>query len=146
MSTIILDKNQQKILDEIPSIHDFSKFYFYLTESKMDYQFLGILNEMSGLSDIILSEWLNISAKTLRNYKNKTDLILKENTKEHIISLIALYKHGMEVFEDKDTFEQWLKAENLLMGNKAPLSFLDTISGIKWIDTRLTAMEFGENI
>lgn len=32
------------------------------------------------------------------------------------------------------------------MANKAPLSFLDTISGIKWVDNRLTAMEYGENI
>lgn len=146
MSISVLDKKQQKILEEIPSIHDFSKFYFYLTESKMDHEFLGILNQLSGLSDTVLSDWLNISAKTLRNYKNRTDLILKENTKEHILSLIALYKHGMEVFGNKENFEQWLKAENLLMGGKAPLDFLDTISGIKWVDNRLTAMEYGENV
>lgn len=146
MSTSVLDKKQQKILEEIPSIHDFSKFYFYLIESKMDHEFLGILNQLSGLSDTVLSDWLNISAKTLRNYKNRTDLILKENTKEHILSLIALYKHGMEVFGNKENFEQWLKAVNLLMGGKAPLDFLDTISGIKWVDNRLTAMEYGENV
>ncbi|WP_373523025.1 antitoxin Xre/MbcA/ParS toxin-binding domain-containing protein [Aquiflexum sp.] len=146
MSASVLDKKQQKILEEIPSIHDFSKFYFYLSESKMDHEFLVILNQLTGQTDTVLSDWLNISAKTLRNYKCKTDLNLKENTKEHILSLIALYKHGMEVFENSENFENWLKAKNLLLGGKAPIGFLDTISGIKWVDNRLTAMEYGENV
>ncbi len=146
MGTLILDQKQEKIMDEIPSMHDFSKFYFYLNESKADNYYIGILNSLFGLNDNILSDWLNISTKTLRTYKNKSDVVLKENLKEHVVSIIALYKHGIEVFGDKENFEKWLTAKNMLLDNKAPIEFLDMISGIKFIDSRLIAMEFGENV
>lgn len=146
MNVITLDKSKEKILDEIPTIRDFSSFYIFLLESKSDSEFLDILDQLSGLSDQTLSEWLNISVKTFRNYKKNPDLVLKENTKEHVISLISLYKHGIEVFGDKERFELWLKAKNLLMDNTAPLDYLETISGIRWVDNRLTAIEFGDNI
>ena len=46
----------------------------------------------------------------------------------------------------KEDFEHWLTTPNILLDNKAPMDFLDTVSGLKFIDNRLTAMEFGENV
>lgn len=100
---------------------------------------------MVTLTDEVISKWLNITPRTFRNYKT-TDARLKENTREHVISLLSLYKHGTEVFESKEKFEKWLAQENFFLDNKAPMNFLETISGIRLIDGRLTPMEYGENV
>ncbi|MCX2475724.1 MbcA/ParS/Xre antitoxin family protein [Pedobacter sp. MC2016-05] len=146
MSIATLDKRQQKILEEIPTLNDFSKIYFYTVQSKFDNDFVKTLDSMIGLNDTILSDWLSITPRTFRNYKKNTDLILKGNIKEHIVLIISLYKHGIEVFGDTDNFEKWLSMKNHLLDNKAPTSFLDTVSGIKFIDNRLSALEYGENV
>jgi len=146
MSIATLDKRQQKILEEIPTLNDFSKIYFYTVQSKFDNDFVKTLDSMIGLNDTILSDWLSITPRTFRNYKKNTDLILKGNIKEHIVLIISLYKHGIEVFGDTDNFEKWLSMKNPLLDNQAPTSFLDTVSGIKFIDNRLSALEYGENV
>ena len=146
MATLSLNNRQKKIIEEIPSVGDFSNVYFYTATAKFDVEFISILDRIIGLSDIILSKWLNITPRTFRNYKNNSELILKDNTKEHIILILSLYKHGVEVFDNVESFEQWLSRKNYLLDNRAPVDFLGTISGIRLIDNRLTAIEFGENV
>lgn len=144
--TATLDKKQKEIVAEIPSVSDFSSIYFYTVSSGDDHAYMMILDRVVGLNDTVLADWLNITTRTLRNYKNNNELVLKDNLKEHIILIIALYKHGVEVFETNEKFEQWLATENLLLDHKKPVAFLDTISGIRFIDNRLTALEYGENV
>lgn len=146
MTSIPLNKKQQKIIEEIPAVGDSSLVYFYTTKSKFDTELIKLLDKIIGLNDTILSKWLNITPRTWRNYKNNTDLVLKDNIKEHIILILSLYKHGTEVFDDVMNFELWLSKKNYFLDHKAPSDFLETISGIKFIDNRLTAMEFGENV
>ena len=93
-----------------------------------------------------MAGWLNITPKTYRSYRKNPELTLKDNLKEHLILLLSLYRHGMDVFGNKKLFEKWLITPNMLLDEKAPRQFLDTISGVKFIDNRLTAMEFGENV
>lgn len=145
MATYTLNKKQKKIIDEIPAVSDFSNIYFYTVKSKSDFDFISILDNVIGLNDNVLSKWLNITPRTFRNYKSNQELILKDNIKEHIILILSLYKHGIEVFDNVENFELWLSKKNYLLDNKAPVDFLETISGIKFIDNRLTAIEFGEN-
>lgn len=130
--------------DSFPLVSDSAAIYMRVTEPSSR-NYLKIFDDLIDLSDIIVSNWLNITTRTLRNYRKSKDIQLKDNTKEHIITILALYKHGMDVFESKADFEKWLSTKNLLLDNQAPMDFLDTISGIKLIDNRLTAMEFGEN-
>lgn len=146
MTTSVLNYNQKRIIEEIPSVKDFSSVYFYTITSKLDTEYIEILDKIIGLNDSILSKWLNITPRTFRNYKNNHNLVLKENTKEHIILILSLYKHGFEVFGSIENFEIWLSTKNVMLDNSAPEDFLETISGIKFIDNRLTAMEFGENV
>lgn len=146
MTTSVLNYDQRRIVEEIPSVKDFSNVYFYTIKSKLDTEYIEILDKIIGLNDSILSKWLNITPRTFRNYKNNHNLVLKENTKEHIILILSLYKHGFEVFDSIENFENWLSKKNVMLDNTAPVDFLETISGIKFIDNRLTAMEFGENV
>ncbi len=136
-------KKYKRIEPELPCVNEPSGMYMYLSQTQN--RFIQILDELIGLSDEIISKWLNITTRTYRNYKTK-DTEIKENTKEHIVSILSLYKHGMEVFSTKDEFENWLTLPNPFLDNKAPMDFMDTISGIQFIDNRLTAMEFGENV
>lgn len=146
MTTLTLSNKQKTIIEGLPAVGDYSNLFFYTNKSELDVEFIDILDRLIGLNDTILSSWLHITPKTFRNYKNKLNLILKDNIKEHIIHILSLYKHGIEVFENVENFEKWLSSENVLLDNKLPSHFLETISGITFINDRLTAMEFGENV
>ncbi|WP_353135829.1 antitoxin Xre/MbcA/ParS toxin-binding domain-containing protein [Pseudopedobacter sp.] len=146
MATIVSDKNKAyKVIDEILSVNDSTSIYSYISTRTIDNRYIKILDEIANVNESTISNWLNITTKTFRNYKNK-ESHLKGNTKEHIVSLLSLYKHGFDVFESQENFEKWLTSNNYMLDNKAPMDFLDTISGIRFIDDRLTAMEFGENV
>jgi uncharacterized protein (DUF2384 family) len=57
----------------------------------------------------------------------------------------ALIKHGIEVFETEENFVEWLEKENYFFDKKLPKEFMNTVGGIKFIDDRLTALEYGDN-
>jgi uncharacterized protein (DUF2384 family) len=63
-----------------------------------------------------------------------------------MLLLTALYKHGSSVFESTQNFNKWLKTANLFFDNQEPITFLDTITGIRFVDDRLTALEYGDNV
>ncbi len=106
---------------------------------------LKVLKSLVTFSDEVIANWLNINVKTYRTYKS-TDTTIKEDLQEHTILLIALMKHGIEVFGTQEKFSRWLETENFYVGKKKPMSYLNTISGIKFIDSRLTAIEYGDNV
>ena len=145
MKSAAPDKGYNKIMKELPTVNEPGSVYFYLSKNKVDNTYIELMDELVSLNDTIISNWLNITPRTLRNYRSK-DAGLKDNTKEHIISILSLFKHGISVFGTTAVFEQWLSTPNYLLDEKAPMDFLDTISGIRLIDNRLTAMEYGENV
>src|SRR5690606_35359 len=146
MVTVTLYRKQEWIIAGILPVSDFSGIYFYTINNKSNHELVMLLDSIIGLNDSVLSDWLNITPRTYRNYKQNTDVVLKGNVKEHIVLLLSLYKHGVEVFGNTADFEHWLTEKNRLLDNEAPYSFLTTVSGIKFIDNRLTALEYGENV
>lgn len=139
-------KPYQYLEQELPTVNDSAQMYYYISNHNINGFYLNMLQKLIGLNDDILSKWLNITTRTLHNYKKAKEVNLKDNTKEHIVSLLSLYKHGTAVFDTKENFEKWLVAPNFYLDQKAPKDFLDTISGIRLIDNKLTAIEFGENV
>ena len=147
MKLATVSKKKYKIeIDELPLVSDVTAMYNYINTVKVDLNFLKYLDSIIGLNDTVLSKWLNITTRTMHNYKTKSVVDLKDNTKEQIVLLLALYKHGSNVFNSTEKFEEWLKAKNILLGNKSPLDYLNTATGVQFIDRRLTAIEFGENV
>lgn len=128
----------------LPVLSEPAAFYGYLGRTSAAYLLQQLIHTI-GLNDDLIAGWLNITTRTFRNYKTKNTEV-KPNTKEHIAAILALYDHGLEVFSDKKQFEAWLTLENPLLDYHSPSDFLNTISGIQFIDSRLTAMEFGENV
>lgn len=131
--------------EPIPMVQEAAGVYFKTFSTTYSLPYIHQLSNTVSLNDDIIADWLNITPRTYRNYKTK-DTELKPNMREHIVMLLALYDHGADVFGDVHTFERWLSTPNLLLDHRAPLTYLNTINGIRLIDDRLTALEYGENV
>lgn len=116
-----------------------------LKMNKVNWEYVKYVKDFSNMNDKLLSEWLNINVKTFRSYK-KQNAELKENLQEHVVLLISLFKHGVEIFGDTSTFHKWLETDNFFLDKEKPSTYLKTVTGIRFIDDRLTAIEFGDNV
>lgn len=133
------------ILEDVPSHISDGQILHLLYSTDINWKHVNAIKILTDFNDNIISDWLNISVKTFREYK-KPQSTFKENVKEQVLLLLSLIKHGVGVFGSIKEFENWLNQENFYFDNKSPVSFLNTITGIKFIDDRLTAMEYGDNV
>lgn len=133
------------ILDGVPGHINDGEILHLLYTTDINWKYVNAIKTLTDFNDDIISDWLNISVKTFREYK-KPKSTFKENVKEQVLLLLSLIKHGVEIFGSVKKFDKWLNQENFFFDNKSPVSFLNTITGIKFIDDRLTAMEYGDNV
>ena len=136
---------EKRIYESIPSELEASWVVNYLSSEKFTPSHVRVLRSKTTANDKTLSWILNIAPKTLATY-TKDVSNAKIDTKEHILMLIALLKHGTSVFGTSEDFNKWLETPNIFLDNTNPITFLNTINGIKMIDDRLTAMEYGDNV
>lgn len=129
----------------LPSLSSDVDILFFIKNEEVDVQFLHHLKTVSSFSDEVIAQWLDINVKTLRNYR-KSESEIKESQKEHLVMLLSLYQHGIAVFGTAESFDRWLETDNYFFDNRPPRDFLDTSSGIRFVDDRLTAMEYGDNV
>lgn len=137
--------NYSTLIKEVPSQISDSSVLTYLQTKTIDWEYVEALKKMTDYNDTILSDWLNVSVKTFRSYKQHENK-LSPNLKEQVVLLISLIKHGLSVFENISRFKDWLNTENFYFDNKSPITFLNTVSGIRFVNDRLTAMEYGDNV
>ena len=136
--------NEAKMLALIPAKINTNQVLNLVNSGNINSTILLILKSLTHFSDEVISSWLNINVKTYRSYKS-TRSEIKEDIQEHTVMLVALMKHGIEVFNSSDEFSKWLETENYYLDKKKPIEYLNTISGIKFIDNLLTGMEYGDN-
>ncbi|MCH6199951.1 MbcA/ParS/Xre antitoxin family protein [Aquiflexum sp. LQ15W] len=129
----------------VPAIGNDIDILFFIKNEEVDLQYLNYLKEITSFSDEVIAHWLDVSVKTLRNYR-KSESDLKESLKEHLVLLLSLYQHGTDVFGNAENFDKWLDTKNYFFDNQAPKDYLSTSSGIRFTDDRLTAMEYGDNV
>jgi len=141
-----MTKYSTKLLSEIPESISEVEVLYILKTKKIDWNYIAIIKEYTNLNDDLISEWLNISVKTFRNYKSNKEIVLKQNTQEHLLMLISLFKHGIDVFDSKEDFHRWLTEDNFFLDNEPPINYLKTISGIRLVEDRLIGIEYGDNI
>jgi uncharacterized protein (DUF2384 family) len=53
---------------------------------------------------------------------------------------------GNSVFGSNEKFEMWLNTPNFMFNKDRPTDFIKTITGIRFVMDRLTAMEHGDNV
>lgn len=133
------------ILKGIPSKVDTNITLGMIKSGKVGPQHLQAIKDLTLFNDEKISDWLDISVKTFRLYK-KPHSVIKARIKEQAVMTLSLIKHGIEVFETKEKFSEWLERENFFFDKKAPIDYMNTNSGIKFIDDRLTALEYGDNV
>lgn len=133
------------LLRDVPGHINDSEILSFLYTKDINWQYVNAIKLLTDFNDTIISDWLNVSVKTFREYK-KPPTSFKENVKEQVLLLLALIKHGIEVFGSVKEFDQWLNQTNFYFDNRSPNAYLNTVTGIKFVDDRLTAMEYGDNV
>lgn len=142
---ITQEAKHKHILKGIPNSVNDTDILLYLQSKKVNWEYVQTLKESTHFNDEVLSNWLNISVKTFRLYK-KPKHEINATIKEHVLLLLSVIQHGKKVFSSMQKFDEWLKKQNFYLNSKAPHEYLNTITGIRFIDDRLTAMEYGDNI
>ncbi len=130
---------------DVPAQFSEPEMLYAVRQNKIDTAYLTSLKEVSGLKDETLSISLNMNIKTFRSYK-MTPLPMKPHLQEHVFAMLSLYRHGINVFGSHGKFNDWMEKPNFFFDNDKPVNFLTTISGIKYLDNRLTAIEYGDNV
>jgi len=133
------------VLYGVPGQLSDSDILTFLHTKDVNWKYINMIKEFTGFNDDVISEWLNISVRTFRTYR-QPDIKFKENIKEHILLLLSLFKHGIKVFGSSNEFDKWLIAGNFYFDSKSPNFYLNTVSGIRFVDDRLSAMEYGDNV
>jgi putative toxin-antitoxin system antitoxin component (TIGR02293 family) len=133
------------ISEEVPQHLNESEVLYWIQSKNINWNYLGAIKQLSSFNDETISEWLNISVRTFRSYKESTEKI-SNNLKEQVLLLVSLLKHGNAVFGSKQEFGKWLSTPNFFFDNHMPANYLTSITGIRFIEDRLTALEFGDNI
>jgi uncharacterized protein (DUF2384 family) len=134
-----------EVIEEVPSQINDGEILYLLKHKDINWNYVNAFKNLTDFNDSTISDWLNLSVKTFREYR-KPKTVFKENVKEHVLLLLALFKHGIEVFGTSASFELWLNTKNFYFNNEKPEKFLNTVTGIRFLDDRLTAMEYGDNV
>lgn len=99
------------------------------------------ISELSGLSLKELSKLLPVSLRTIQRY-NEEDL-LEPSVSERALMITEVLAHGQRVFQSTDKLRHWLHTPSLALGNKTPLSLLDTSFGARMVTDLLGRIEYG---
>ena len=135
---------EEPMLSYIPSKIDPAATLGLIQSNKANYQHFKAIKDITSFTDEKIAGWLDISVKTYRTY-TKPGAQIKDSIKERALIILSLIKHGIEVFGSIKDFLQWLEGENFYFDKKAPITFMNTGSGMKFIDDQLTGMEYGDN-
>lgn len=93
------------------------------------------------LTDKEMARVLAISIRTYHRLKGSG--LLNEVASERLLLFTKLADYGLEVFNDQDQFNQWLRLPLRELRNNSPLNSLDTIAGFSDVETILDRIEYG---
>ncbi len=98
--------------------------------------------ELTGYRREEIARLLDTSLKTLLRYR-ETNRKLSPATGELALKIMALFRHGEEIFGSISEFRSWLNTPAYGLGNQIPYSLMQTSGGIDLIDDELYRIEFG---
>ncbi|MDQ2720019.1 MAG: MbcA/ParS/Xre antitoxin family protein [Bacteroidota bacterium] len=105
--------------------------------AKVFYDFAETIN----MPEKNLAAVINISSRTISNYKNEEKL-LEPIYSEHLLKLIHLFEKGEELFGNIDEFNYWLK-KPFWNKNITPNDFISTIGGVDMVAEELEKLAQG---
>ena len=110
-------------------------------EVKIPGAFLSIVPQVIDVPVTEIAELLSMSKSTF--YRAREEGALDMDTIDKLSSLFKLYQRGLEVFEDKEDFEGWLKTNITSLGGQKPISLLKTENGRAAVSDTLGRIEHG---
>ena len=96
------------------------------------------------LADEEAAHILNCSLIEYLYYK-KDVIQVNNNMKLHLIMMLSLVRHGIKIFGHLSNFNQWINIPNIYLKD-APIKYLKSKEGVKFIDDFLTTLEYGDNV
>ena len=98
--------------------------------------------EAINISNKSLADLLNISSRTISNYKEQKKL-LEPVYGEHLLKLIGLYKKGVGLFGTVDEFSYWLN-KPFWNSKERPMDWLSTPGGVDLVADELMKIAYGD--
>jgi len=139
------DLKSAEIFNNIPAQINDSELLHLLDTADINWYYIYAFKNKCQLTDNQIAELFDISVRTLRSKKSYESKV-KQLNKEHVVLIISLFKLGNEVFGSNKIFEIWLNTENFFFDNKKPSYYLASVTGIRFVEDRLVAMKFGDNV
>ncbi len=133
------------VMEEITPYLSEPEVLEYMVRRDVDWRHVQAISLLTRTSDGLISDWLGINVKTLREYR-KPGIQLKAQLQEHLVLLVSTLKQGRSVLGSVQALDRWLSAPNFFLDGRSPASFLNTISGIRLVSDRLAALELGDNV
>ena len=99
------------------------------------------LRKKLGVSDNFLSQIVNIPKRTLTRRKQQGKFNTDES--EKVLRIARLYDQALEVFEDQQAAEKWLKEPARGLGEAIPLKYARTELGAQEVERLLIRIEHG---
>jgi putative toxin-antitoxin system antitoxin component (TIGR02293 family) len=100
------------------------------------------VTELTGYRREEMATLFDTSLKTLLRYRD-TNRKLSPAAGELALKIMALFRHGEEVFGSIDEFRSWLNTPAYGLGGQVPYLLMQTSGGIDLIDDELSRIEFG---
>lgn len=109
----------------------------------LPYDSIEVIGQKANLPVSQILSYLGI-AQTTYNKKKREQELLNGRDSEAVLLLSEVLDFGFEVFNnEKEKFQQWLRKPNLSLGNVAPESLFDSVTGIQEVRNALNRLEFG---
>lgn len=103
----------------------------------------SLIKKITPFSDEDWANYLNLSTKTLQRYKNEQGFLFKPIHTEKILELTEVTNMGIQVFDDLDSFHDWLNTASLALGNNKPAALLQDSYGKELVLAALNRIEHG---
>lgn len=113
----------------------------HLAEEGLPKQALTFFMQMSHLDEGRLFSYLDVTKRTLANYKPKEKLRLYIS--DRLIHLAELYAKGKELFNSLEGFNEWLNRPSIDLVGEKPINLVQTRRGIDEILRVLGRIEHG---
>lgn len=93
------------------------------------------------VSEAELARTVGLSSTTLARRKRSGTLTTAEG--EHVLRVAALLARATQVFQDETEAADWLRSENLALGDVTPLAMAETEFGAREVEDLLGRIEHG---
>jgi putative toxin-antitoxin system antitoxin component (TIGR02293 family) len=99
------------------------------------------LRDLLDVPEKMLASTVNIAYRTLG--RRKKEGRLKTDESERVLRIAKLYEKALDVLEDAELAQQWLKQPAKALGGMPPLQYADTEPGAQEVEDLLCRIEYG---